>query len=453
MIGIDIKELKHAPEAGPYLIDKDFPTRKQKCAFYCCRMPTYFCSILETILSFIFCFSWCRKTYHIPSDKQIQTIFRTNWPYSALLDSSATSNATGVTAFTLDTRIMNETHPFKGYRVKGLLAHFDSDYKLFKMEIEPCAAKGLPITVTNMDRQWEMCKLFMMQGANCLIKFARHPILHFPQNAFILTFEKSFEENSIIRKLLKPHYEFTLFINDAVIETKGSVLNAHRSTCCCWDAQTFPRKDVSTLLNYGYKKWIGPSFGASHLPPTFQEAYATIETFVRGILNTVPQDAPSRKYEVLSAWVNLLLTHTSYYRFTPEQLTKENIEETVCQLCTDFIFKVSILHSYEHHGVAKVGVYIQPMSIRDFHSTWLQPPCCSWKVVSLGDLFRHSIYNSVFVKWCNNRLYYNTCLDKVQYAFTDPVQQKLVQDMKKNVKLIAQKLELPLSRISKSIEW
>ena len=53
--------------------------------------------------------------------------------------------------------------------------------ELFRIDIPRL---NLKITPSNSD-QWQIAKLFLMQGAHYLIKFAKHPYVHFPLDAVI----------------------------------------------------------------------------------------------------------------------------------------------------------------------------------------------------------------------------------------------------------------------------
>ena len=90
------------------------------------------------------------------------------------------------------------------------------------------------------------------------------------------------------------------------------------------------------------------------------------------------------------------------------------------------------------------------MSIRKFN----RQPRCWCKVVGVWDLFKHHMYSNLFVRWWNNRLYYDTRLIKVGYTFTDArLQSESTVYVRNLIEAIHHQHIISPDRLSKSIEW
>ncbi len=244
---------------------------------------------------------------------------------------------------------------------------------------------------------------------------------------------------------MKPHAEFVFTINDDVLNQPLSVLN-EGTTLCCFRAQTCDRDNIEKVIAYGAVKYRRP---IGYIPnPRFQAMYDEIYKFALIVVETYigPQDHPDEtKYKACEQWIKLL---NQYLHYDMTEVTNSNLATIIA----DFIFKSSILHSSDHYGFLQVPIQNQPMSIRRFGiSKW---PRCWCNVVGVWDLFKHNVYSNLFVKWWNNRLYYDTRLLNVKYRFTDKRLQAQSQVYVKNLieKINEQDIIEP-NRISTSIQW
>ena len=175
--------------------------------------------------------------------------------------------------YVLDTTILDSLDPLDTYQFLGVKAYFTNPtYELIRIVIP-----SRNLVLTPKHEQWNIAKLFLMQGAHYLIKFAKHPYVHFPLDAVISITHAVFPDpTNPIRQFMKPHEEFVYTINDNVLNQPQSVLNEDK-TCCCFRAQPCDRANIEKVIAYGASKYRRP---IGTIPnPQFKEMYDTIYKF------------------------------------------------------------------------------------------------------------------------------------------------------------------------------
>lgn len=450
-------KLQKTPETGVFELNLDPPSTWTYCWFWTCRGPTFLWGFIKGIFMFLCCCLACKKSSYSLTDKQIQKLFRYQWPYSKLLDEIPDEQD----MYVLDTTIMNTIIPFSDTRVVGVRAYFSKkDCTLVRISIpenkqqeyeEIEIEKPTPQNTRAHKQQWEQAKLFMMQGAHHLIKFALHPWSHFPQQTFIDLTKMVFNEKDIIYQAFAPHWEFSDVINDNVLLHEGSVLNARTTTCCCFDTQTMPRKEIQKILNWGATKY---SRKFATIPDVrfkriFQELADMGEKIGASYLTTATTIAKQQEREQkLDVWKKGLNKHLNYELDAKVPLDAK----TIGLIWADFVFKVAIQHSSDHHGFGNVDFRTQPMTIRSRLSDFKTRPVTRW------DMFKHLMYSNVFVHWVNNRCCYDTRIIKVKYNFKD-LDPSLARYFNKQFeKRISRALSetrhiIPKDRVASSVQW
>lgn len=435
-------------ESEPYLRDPTHPTCGEKTSFWCCRGITYIVGFISSLCSFFCCCMCCRKTYNVYGDDGISRVFREVWPYTYLLDEAEGKS----NELVFDTTIMDTIIPLPKYDCIGLKAYFDKgDRRLLRISVP---SQGYTLE-PNDSQHWNVAKLFLMQNAHLLIKFAMHAYVHFPLDAVISIFRSSFDDphNPIIQ-LIKPHLEFVYAINNNVLRSQGSVLNVN-TTSCCYNAQPCDRKNVDKLISWGNTKYRRP-FG--YIPdPQFQESYDVILKFATTVVKTYlgsgegkeqkgssPEDRCTKFCHQLNQYLQ--------YGITEEDMTKP---EVLGNIIADFVFKSSLRHSADHQGVLHVPITNQPMAIRLHvrdNSDW-KFPCCFYSVVSCCDLFQHHVYDELFVRW-RNSCCYDTRLVRTEYGFTDQkLQKESAEYMNQLRAALSQQNIVDPNLVVKSVEW
>lgn len=637
MQSVPSDQVEEIPDVSSYYAPATVPTCKQKCSFWLCRGPAVIFAFLAGFFSFIFqcrCFP-CRKKFEIISDDQVQLVFGKTWPYKFLLQpltpesiakltspsfdnsqsadekselksttstpvltempssltipapslSSAFSpQVTSLTlvteqsaiAYCIDTTIMDQINYFPEYQGRGMLAYFDINFRLIRMDLTTVAPTinsarqfitllpppthiGLNDASTVKDASavksesaaktaWGWGKLYLMHGIHHLLKFSMHPTVHFPQDFFISTFRTCFidqqrnnSSESAIHKLLSPHFQFVEAINYSVLDGNSSVLNANTNVCCCWNAQSFSRQEFDKFASYGIKRWIDPNLGAAiaataivvvddvimdplttisltttnkpltrgvgihFIPPMLVPFYRVVHDFVSKIIRLSVSDGDYARY---AQWIKLLHNYPVFFGIPKSVVNVANaivptvtaskeqnrvLQDFVIDLCSDFIFKVSIRHSIDHNGFYKNGILKQPISLRrpktatapnvtivsdtklsevkididNSHS--YQMDRMNLLIADLGampptvgglDFFKDTIYNSMFVKWWNNRLCHNDQLLNVDYDFDQEVFQVYTREFHSRFREVLDCLNesvpgglISADTICKTIEW
>src|SRR5579872_2395452 len=191
-VGLGVTE-----HSDPYLTS---PQRHSSFIFYLVRGPMYIMAFLWGVLTsawllmrYVCC---CKPTYKILDDGELTRIFRDVYPWSSLVTyDEAKSN------YVLDASVMQKTKPMvlQGYQEYGIVVRWNRQWELQSIEIDRTS-----LQIGNDSDAWKLAKLYVMHASNYMIKFSKHPLLHFPQDAFIMITNKYLRREKIIRRLLFP---------------------------------------------------------------------------------------------------------------------------------------------------------------------------------------------------------------------------------------------------------
>lgn len=262
-------------------------------------------------------------------------------------------------------------------------------------------------------RRWEHAKLFFMSGAHHQIKFAAHAACHFPRQTLVDLTKIVFEPHDLVWRALEPHWEFSENINDNVLISPGSVLNARATTRSCFDTQTMPRAEIQKLLDWGARRFVLPM---GTLPdPRFRGIHAVLvewgtvigRCYLGETVMVAPKELAARRTKMRD-WCRSLNKHLpATFAIAEDDMIRPS---TFANVFADYVLAVSVQHSMDHDGLYRVSIRKQPMLIRqplltrqgEFADSWQGDSCCSThSVVSSYDAFKHTIYASVFVRWLN----------------------------------------------------
>ncbi|OYX17400.1 MAG: hypothetical protein B7Z16_10335 [Algoriphagus sp. 32-45-6] len=155
------------------------------------------------------------------------------------------------TYFVADFRCMERVVPFKGLYVASTAVLMSRPQEGKKLNIHAIYVFETKLLLEPQDGQaWDLAKNFAMMGATYRILLSTHPILHFPFDTVNAITKTALPVDNTIFKLLYPHFQFTLTLNDSVLESKSSpVYNDQKYpfTGFCG-----PQEGLLTLLESGY---------------------------------------------------------------------------------------------------------------------------------------------------------------------------------------------------------
>jgi len=502
--------------------------------FNCYRGITYGLAFVVGILRWLrelvaICFG-CRSTYNVMSDAEMARMFTQDWPFCGLLvpitpherappPSSSMRTPDRVTMHhhhqrfdeqkedVQDEEKKNEPFPFPfpaqfplGRQMRVLstedIATFQEDAfpgtYVYPVRVEfsaPVHSDAWTIDAIEIEGQrmtsdadgdsdaWALAKLHALQAMHYFIVLEYHPFVHFTQDLFITTVEQLFPDPTHeVRQLIDPHSCYTFEINRNALESKHSVLNAHDSAFCCFDAHTVPRKGIKKLIRRGYeRKMVDNVTQFGRVPDVrFQPYWDAIYQLCLEVSSSLLirlhniADVPSREAEFyrLFRWMHFL----HEYELCPADFHLSALDPSPLALVlTDHIFTVSVRHSAEHHMMARSDQRAHPLAIyapwsRDVQLGHLSTSraCCAWqcgcgqqssgRIVPLCAWLRQLMYNDMFVEWWNNRVYADGRLHTTKYDFQSPALQTAAERFRARLESLPETF-IAHNRVSRSIQW
>jgi hypothetical protein len=468
-VHVSIPTLRADPLTAPYLFydQEDRFARGAGCRYYCLRGPAFLWAALRGFFVGFFCYAgvflaalaaWftCRRPLveqpaEALSDAAFLRLLTEQHPFSSFVERDEDEKGTG--GWRVSTRPLERAHSIVAWQRRvptvSCVVHLTEDRRQFRsIEVRrhragAGAGAGAGSGTWALERvdpmmrgEWEAAKVHCLQGLYFLIQFARHPMLHFPQEVLFAALDTVWPDpGHRLRQLVAPHLEFTREVNTAVLKGQNSVLYGPDS-CCCFDALPMERGEAQQLFYVAGEPTANPAARlpppassasssdidplpldvvpyAYGLPPTLHEGrgvYLAFQAFVREILANQTRPEDDRRF--LALMRSRLDT-----RGWPADLT-------VSDLLADILFKSSFQHSYEHAAVADVPLRAHPFPIgrspffsdQDLDTDLsLVAPDAEVTVVGCG-FCKYACYSSCFEAWTRS-CWYDTRLLTTTYAF------------------------------------
>ena len=164
-----------------------------------------------------------------------------------------------------DFRAMELVEPLDGLYCAGteLLISISKDDG--RRKVEAISLKGTTsdetIYVIPSDPAWTMAKAFALQGAAYHMLFVVHPALHFPMDSVNAVTKTSIPMTHPIFQMLYPHTQYSLALNNAVLEGEQSVVN-NNAAGTWFDPLTGDGYNLKLLFGAGYAGY--PKYGESY---------------------------------------------------------------------------------------------------------------------------------------------------------------------------------------------
>ncbi|EQC48496.1 hypothetical protein M899_1912 [Bacteriovorax sp. BSW11_IV] len=221
---------------------------------------------------------------------------------------------------------------------------------------------------TTRHRQWDIVKLLVLQGAAVRLLICEHPRAHFPIDSFVGVSQCLLNRESLLYRLLSPHFYMQLPLNFAVLYISKSV--AHNNQNEIYTPFPCTKKGFLSSLKTSFSGIEGNSaYPAYRFRLTPDEIYGpygdflslyweVIFSFVCDLFKDISQ--AQRSEADVRAWAKEL--HFLIPGFPgPDEIIKG---DTLERVVTSFIHNVTVEHSSDHYNYSSFARDQLPLRVR-----------------------------------------------------------------------------------------
>jgi hypothetical protein len=357
--------------------------------------------------------------------------------------------------FVADFICMKEVVPFKGLYVASTVALLSREKNEYRLNLHGIYIYETDLLTTPLDGQaWDLAKNYAMMGATYRILLSTHPILHFPFDTINAITKTSLPVDNTVFKLLFPHFQFTLTLNDSVLESKNSpVANDQKYL---YTGFCGPQEGLLTLLVSGYHGIEGnssyPPFKWTILPPEIHSEYNdflmiyynAFKKFTDEVVKHIPEDECAD----IKKWADFISLWLPGFPNGIEIFQGDNLSGTLAKVMWD----LSVAHATDHHSYGTIPISRMPLRMR------VPPPATKKDTFKLKDQARFKDVFKYALEW---KLFFNdwtvTRLVDVDYKFEtvdlQKIQSNFLQDLAEVDKKMPVKKYMELKEISISIQF
>jgi hypothetical protein len=346
------------------------------------------------------------------------------------------------TYFVADFSCMKNVIPFKGLYVASTVVLMSKPKDESKLKLHAIYIFETNLLLLPGDGDaWFLAKNFAMMGATYRILLSTHPILHFPFDTVNAITKTSLPTDNTVFKLLYPHFQFTLTLNDSVLESKSSpVYNDQKYpfTGFCG-----PQEGLLTLLESGYAGIEGnssypkfvwdvyPTVVYSDYQVFLMEYYRAFKRFTDGVVKNISQD----EINDIKNWADYIS------KWLPGFPSGEKIMEgdLLSGCLAKILWDLSVAHATDHHSYGTVPINRLPLRMRIPPPSHKNDSFNPKDQAKFGDVFKYAL------EW---KLFFNdytvTRLIDVDYKFATAELQKLQTNFLQDLELVD--LHMPVKR-------
>lgn len=350
---------------------------------------------------------------------------------------------------------MKDVIPFDGMHVASSVVLFKKNKNIDKLNVLGIYIYETEYLSKPEDGQaWDLAKNYAMMGATYRILLSVHPILHFPFDAVNAITKTSLPIDNTVFKLLYPHFQFTLMLNNAVLELPTSPVANHQNHL--YAGFCGPQDGLETLLVSGYQGYKGnssfPAYKWSLVPGKIHsdyyvylmDYYKVFRKFTDAVVLHIPQS----EHKAIKKWANYIAPLLPGFPNGTKIFEGDNLSGTLAKVMWD----LSVAHATDHHAYGTIPINRMPLRMR------VPPPSSkkdTFKIKNQAkffDIFRYALEWKLFFTDCTV-----TRLIDVDYKLDTPHLQKLqsnfIEDLKLVDKNMAVKKYMDLNEIAISIQY
>jgi hypothetical protein len=316
---------------------------------------------------------------------------------------------------------------------------------------------------------WELAKYFVLQGGAIRISSSAHANLHFPYDSINAISKSTLPRDSVLLRLLRPHFDLTLELNYSVLNSPNSPVVNNQSMP--YTAFPAPEAGLAGLFLYGYngmeKNPSYPHYEFQIEPRTFysdygtflMKYYETIRNFVGKVIDQIPVD----EYIDMMVWADYIKTWVPEFPAGTDMFSMDDQgnahmknAELLSKVVANIIWDLSVGHACDHYDYSNLNINQVPLRMRVPPPESKDiPPLNRKKLIKWIDLFKHRFERKMFFAPRNV-----TFLMDTHYNFYKPSEQYLrelneyfLNDLKKTEKELPVYNYIPLNQISRSIQY
>jgi hypothetical protein len=301
---------------------------------------------------------------------------------------------------------------------------------------------------------WARARYFLLQAAGLHATLVHHTPLHFQYDAIAAVTATVLPEEHLLRRLLRPHFRFSLALNQAALHSPLSILSNHPLL----PFATFPfdRASVHRFQAIGWSGIEGNSAYPAHrfsarprpvhgeLGRFLELYYAALHPFVERVVERIPPDDAA-----VRSWANAL------HEWLPgfPDATAIAAPGILADVATACVWGPSVVHSTEHFGLAHhIPLGAIPLRLREPPPfSRVAAPLRRERLATREDELRQRMAWEVLIRGGAT-----TRLDELRYGFADPTLREANDELRASLRRLDANLPVrrfaPLSAMAQSIQ-
>jgi hypothetical protein len=302
---------------------------------------------------------------------------------------------------------------------------------------------------------WELTKYFVMQGLSQHMVTCHHIPIHFPNDAINASMKRFLPETHPIRRLLTPHFRFSLPLSNSALHSQASVLYQH---------QVFPYTGYA-FTGDGILQLVQKGFGG--IPGN--SAYRRYSFNARAHEDVVGDYGKflGLYHCVIRKWVGQVVEHVDVNEpqlrgwldecaqwvlgFPGSDLVTERSQ--LADIVSYVLLNISVMHAAEHYDIGVYDVAKLPHRLR------IPPPAS--RDIPAFDRSKLATKLDAFKHWMSWNMFYREVTETkfidVRYGFAEADLQAAEERYKRELRELDATMTIrktmPLERISASIQF
>jgi hypothetical protein len=369
---------------------------------------------------------------------------------------------------------ISSVDPYGGMYVAQTITHLRRkhiDSKEFEVRAIAVGEQKLVLRPSD-GAAWELAKYYVLQGCSYGTLFTQHPNVHFPYDTINAVTKGSIPTDHLMFQLLYPHLRFSLVLDNAVLQSKASVISNFRHTI--YDPFTAAASDgLMSFFVAGYKGIPGNSSypGYSYpkntselpLPPTeygrfLREYFEPFHWLTTKVVEHMSDEEMSYAEE-WSRWIRVWIEsfpELPYRKLESESERKATRDKLAFALAV-MLWDLTVVHSTDHHDFA-TDVPVEWKCFR------LRVPAPAGKSIPPVDRTKLSKKIDIFKSYLAHRMFFApttvTRLIEIEYDFQTNALRRIHNDFVERLRAVDAGLEhkgirrfMSLSEFAASIQY